>query len=574
MNEETKRIILASALIFLVVLLQPVYFQWLGYNTSSPEYNQENIQNSEAITNNTINNTIISKPDNKNSQQPLLDVKSEIIQIESDLYYTTISNRSGGSIIESRIIEKNNQEKYKYLSYFDDDLDESVILKPLENNYCNPCLGYYNKNTDVYEYINEPFQLNSEISSPIYINKGDSLTLDYEYRSNNGLIINKTIIMYGDSYHSKHYYTINDPNLISTSNLELIWSDGLAPTEIQEIEDVTYGQAMIGQGDETETISITDATSKELYTQFNGNTDWASIRTKYFTASLLSKTASDYAAMSGESIIYEDREITPKYHVGIGYDKYNNNINASLYLGPLDIDQIEKLNSTLDKTMNFGFSVIRPIGKLILWLLKILHDTTSLNYGFCLIIFAIAIQQLTSPLTKKTYESSQKMQTIQPLVKKVQEKYKSDPQKMNQEVMKLYQEKGVNPLGGCLPLLLQMPLLWALFVVFRSTIEFRGAHFFFWITDLSQPDILFYLPFNIPLYGGHVALLPILMGFSIYLTQKLSMATMDPAQKPLMYIMNGFFILIFNNFPSGLNLYYTIYNLLNYYQQRSIRLQK
>ena len=130
MNEETKRIILASALIFLVVLLQPVYFQWLGYNTSSPEYNQENIQNSEAITNNTINNTIISKPDNKNSQQPLLDVKSEIIQIESDLYYTTISNRSGGSIIESRIIEKNNQEKYKYLSYFDDDLTESVILKP------------------------------------------------------------------------------------------------------------------------------------------------------------------------------------------------------------------------------------------------------------------------------------------------------------------------------------------------------------------------------------------------------------------------------------------------------------
>ena len=83
---------------------------------------------------------------------------------------------------------------------------------------------------------------------------------------------------------------------------------------------------------------------------------------------------------------------------------------------------------------------------------------------------------------------------------------------MNQEVMKLYRDKGVNPLGGCLPLLLQMPLLWALFVVFRSTIEFRGAHFLFWINDLSQPDILFHLPFSIPLYGGHVAFLPILMG--------------------------------------------------------------
>ena len=109
-----------------------------------------------------------------------------------------------------------------------------------------------------------------------------------------------------------------------------------------------------------------------------------------------------------------------------------------------------------------------------------------------------------------------------------------------------------------------------MFVVFRSTIEFRGASFVFWINDLSQPDILFYLPFHIPLYGGHVALLPILMGISIYMTQRISMATMDPNQKPVMYIMNGFFILIFNSFPSGLNLYYTVYNLLNYYQQKLI----
>ena len=183
------------------------------------------------------------------------------------------------------------------------------------------------------------------------------------------------------------------------------------------------------------------------------------------------------------------------------------------------------------------------------------------------------IQVLTSPLTKKTYESSRKMQEIQPLVKKIQEKYKNDAQKMNQEVMNIYRDKGVNPLGGCLPLLLQMPLLMAIFSVFRDTIEFRGASFFLWISDLSQPDIIFHLPFSIPLYGDHVAFLPILMGISIFLTQKLSMATMDPAQKPMMYIMNGFFILIFNSFPAGLNLYYTIYNLLNYYQQKSIRSQ-
>ena len=246
-------------------------------------------------------------------------------------------------------------------------------------------------------------------------------------------------------------------------------------------------------------------------------------------------------------------------------------MNTSVYLGPLDIDHIASLNNTLDDTINFGFKIVRPIGKFVLWFLKLMHNTFNLNYGICLIIFAVIIQILTSPLTKKTYESSRKMQEIQPLVKKIQEKYKNDAQKMNHEVMKIYRDKGVNPLGGCLPLLLQIPLLMAIFSVFRDTIEFRGASFFLWINDLSQPDIILNLPFSIPLYGDHIAFLPILMGISIFLTQKLSMATMDSAQKPMMYIMNGFFILIFNGFPAGLNLYYTVYNLLNYYQQKTIR---
>ena len=120
-------------------------------------------------------------------------------------------------------------------------------------------------------------------------------------------------------------------------------------------------------------------------------------------------------------------------------------------------------------------------------------------------------------------------------------------------------------------MLLQMPLLFSLFLVFRSTIEFRGAPFIGWISNLSQPDTLFYLPFHIPIYGDQVALLPILLGVSMFLTQRLSMATMDPQQKPIMYIMSVFFFLIFNSFPSGLNLYYLVYNLLNYQQQKSLK---
>ena len=122
-----------------------------------------------------------------------------------------------------------------------------------------------------------------------------------------------------------------------------------------------------------------------------------------------------------------------------------------------------------------------------------------------------------------------------------------------------------------LPIMLQMPLLWALFIVFRTTIEFRGAPFFLWINDLSKPDVVYNLPFSIPIYGNGVAVLPLIMGGTLLLTMQISSASMDKSQKPVMYFMNGFFILLFNTFPSGLNLYYTAYNLLSFLQQRSIK---
>ena len=138
-------------------------------------------------------------------------------------------------------------------------------------------------------------------------------------------------------------------------------------------------------------------------------------------------------------------------------------------------------------------------------------------------------------------------------------------------MVKLYKEEGVNPLGGCLPMLMQMPLLFSLFIVFRSTIEFRGASFMLWIDNLSQPDAVFDLPFHLPIYGSQVAILPIFLGISLFLSQKLSMASMDPKQKPMIYIIFVFFFLLFNQFPSGLNLYYMVYNLLNYQQQKAMR---
>jgi len=232
--------------------------------------------------------------------------------------------------------------------------------------------------------------------------------------------------------------------------------------------------------------------------------------------------------------------------------------------------------------MNFGYWIISPFAQGILWGLKSLGPSgLGLHYGLVLILFAFIVRLITGPLTKRSHKSTQAMQTIQPDMKKLQEKYKKEPQKLNQEMVKLYKEKGVNPLGGCLPMLIQMPLLFGLFIVFRSTIELRGVSFL-WISDLASPDVITPVVVNnflnsIPgisfFYGHGIALLPIVVGTTMILSQRLNAATMDKKQKPMMFIMSIFFFLLFNKFSAGLNLYYAVYNILNYIQQRSIKKQ-
>ena len=161
-----------------------------------------------------------------------------------------------------------------------------------------------------------------------------------------------------------------------------------------------------------------------------------------------------------------------------------------------------------------------------------------------------------------------KMQMLQPKLKDLQDKYRSDPQKLNQMTMRLYKEEGVNPMGGCLPMVLQMPLLFALFIIFRTTIELRSQGFIWWIKDLSAPDTIFTFPgnFSIPIYGNTINVLPILMGVTMYIQQKMTIT--DPKQKMMVYFMPIFFTLLFNSFPSGLNMYYALFNILSIIQQK------
>ncbi|MBW7996986.1 MAG: membrane protein insertase YidC [Candidatus Glassbacteria bacterium] len=233
-------------------------------------------------------------------------------------------------------------------------------------------------------------------------------------------------------------------------------------------------------------------------------------------------------------------------------------IEFSFYVGPQAYEELTKLNYGMGKLVEYGWWIIKPFCKYSLQVMLWMHQYIS-NYALVLIFFALAVKVVFWPLTIKSTKSQIKMQQIQPLVQQVKDKYKDDPQKVQQETMRLYKEHKVNPLGGCLPILVQMPVLIALFYVFRMTIEFRGAEAFGWINDLSQPD---------PYY-----ILPIVMGLTQFVTQKMMPTSMDPKMKPMLYMMPAVMVFIFLRFSVGLVFYYTWVNIFQMVQQIYINRQ-
>jgi YidC/Oxa1 family membrane protein insertase len=225
-----------------------------------------------------------------------------------------------------------------------------------------------------------------------------------------------------------------------------------------------------------------------------------------------------------------------------------------VYVGPLEYHILKGYKNGLDNLVDLGWKIIKPFSLAVLWVLVNLHKVIP-NYGLVIIIFTILIKILFHPLTHKSVTSATRMQDLQPKVAELKEKYKKDPQRMNQEMMKLYKERGVNPLGGCLPLLLQMPLFYGLFVVFRSTIELRGAKFIFWLSDLSQMDKYY--------------ILPVIMAATMFWQQKMTIK--DPKQMAMVYMMPVLFFFLFKSFPAGLTLYWTFFNILSLIEQYYIK---
>jgi YidC/Oxa1 family membrane protein insertase len=236
----------------------------------------------------------------------------------------------------------------------------------------------------------------------------------------------------------------------------------------------------------------------------------------------------------------------------------------AIYAGPKDPEQLAAVGAQLDRSIDLGWSWMAPLTRAFAWLLKACYAVIP-NYGVAIILLTVMVRLCTAPLAAKQMKSMKRMGEIQPKMKALQEKHKDDRQQQSQEMMKLYKEAGVNPLGGCLPMVFQIPVFIGLYYALQSSIDLRQAPFMLWIDDLSRPETLF----AIPGVGWPVRVLPVLMTLSMVLQQRMTpMTTMDPVQaRTMMIVMPVMFFFMFYGFPAGLVLYWFVSNLLAIAQQ-------
>ncbi|MEI6640069.1 MAG: membrane protein insertase YidC, partial [Chlorobium sp.] len=350
----------------------------------------------------------------------------------------------------------------------------------------------------------------------------------------------------GDSYSVGYDVKLTGfANELAGNEYQLQWDGGVAYSEKNRQDEAqsTWASAFLGGSQ----VKVDASKENERYREEqSGEAKWVAVHSKYFVAALIPQGRTAGIYLDGKRVAGNEFEnYVAALKMGVPatgtavHDKFN------IYLGPLDYNTVKAQNVGLEKVMDFGWDwLTRPFAEyIILPVFNWMNGFIS-NYGLIIIIFAFLIKLVTYPLSIASTKSMKKMSALQPVLKELQEKYKDNPAKLQSELGRIYKEAGVNPIGGCLPVVLQMPLLFAMFYVFRSSIQLR-QHGFLWAKDLSVPDSIFDFGFAIPMYGSHIAVFPILMAVTVYLQQKITPTTQSNEQMKVMMYMFPAMMLLF-----------------------------
>lgn len=374
----------------------------------------------------------------------------------------------------------------------------------------------------------------------------------------NGIVVTKTYSIVADSYAFGLKVEIHNS---TAGSLELTPELSLSELSSKN-EDNTYAFTGVQAQKSGSLVELSSGDLEDNPVE-TGTIPWMSMSIPYFMGAVAPLTGPNEAKRSIRGSfangIMTGTLVEPPLSLSPGQTK---SFDYLVFYGPRDLGILKPLGHGIASAVDFGWFDI--IAKPMLIALNFLYDFFG-NYGVAIIIITILVKILFWPLAAKSYKSMKKMQKLQPQIAKLREKYKGDKQRMNQEIMQMYKTYKVNPMGGCLPMVVQIPVFIAFYKVLGASIELRHAPFMLWINDLSAPDRLF-PDLGIPYVGG-IPVMTLLMGASMFIQQKMTPTTGDPTQAKMMMMMPIVFTFIFINFPSGLVLYWLVNNLLSIGQQ-------
>ena len=371
---------------------------------------------------------------------------------------------------------------------------------------------------------------------------------------------------------------VNAASFATQEGYELMWNGGVPFSEKDLESSAQRSGAYARSGGTVEAVQlISDPFGEKT---LNGQVDWVAAKNKYFTVALIPSGPTRGAELIGERFgDVSQSYLRHDYVAGLRMPSVEGQTqNFRMYMGPMELSRIRQYDLDLYDMVDYGWDffevVTRPLAKFIFIPVFDFMARFVPNYGLVIILFSILIKLILSPLTKSSFRSMAKMRELQPRMEVIKEKYANDPQKQQQAMMKMYKETGVNPLGGCLPMLLQYPIIIALWQFLPQAIEIRQQGFL-WAADLSAPDVILQLPFSIPFYGDYVGGFTLLMGISMVVQMKMQMtSTVSNAQaKIFTYVFPIMLFVIFNKLAAGLSLYYLCYNVLTAAQQKLINKQ-
>ena len=561
------------------ILIGVILVVWLYMNSPTPEPTNPNLPDSTIVKKDTAaEKPVVKQKVEEKKPEPveqetspfgIENAKEKIITVETDLARIELTNK--GARIRRYFLKKYKtwyHNEVKDTSFYTQDVqlvntqkeggDFNIIFVTKEGKLVNTSELDFTSSAQNYYYR---------------IRGKDSLAVEYTFTTGNKSI-KKDFVFYADNYASKVNIDLdNMQDLISSYRYDVVWSDGLNFVEKNSVDEATHANASVFAGDEQ---TIIDATGDEKVTKdINGKVDWISVRNKYFAMVISPDHPSDEGGAYIEGTHVQNAQGVREYYSASLKVRFKGESHQKdsflLYLGPIDYDILKSYGRGMQNVFEFGSFLglkflIRPLSEYILLpLLLFIHKFIS-NFGLVIIIFTIIIKFALHPLNRQSLKSMKKMQMLQPKITELKQKYKDDTQKQQQETMKLYSTYGINPMGGCLPMVLQMPILIALWSLLNVAVDIRQQPFIFWINNLSAPDVLFRLPFRIPIFGMDVISgLAVMMGVTMFIQQKMSVK--DPSQKAMIYVMPVMFTLMFMGLPSGLNLYYFMFNLFSIAQQ-------